>query len=585
MKGSNLRPHGSESFHFSRKYLSTLGRGPNSFLAGNKCVPMRSMGKKRRDPSEEPLTPISFLDRSTRLFPDKVAIEDVETGAKYDYSRLGRRVSSVAAALRQEGEAGDRVAFLSLNSIPLLEAHFAVPLGMKVLVAINFRLTPKEISYIIRHSGAKWLFYDSRLTKQVAEIKDELKQTEGFKFITIGQGGTVDFADLAYDDLLATKDENQILSRFAPLSETSLIAIDYTSGTTGVPKGVMYSHRGSYLNALAGIVHSSLNAESSYLWTLPMFHCNGWCFPWAAVGAGAANIVVSKIEPEKIWNIIEEKSITHLCAAPTVLVNLAAVPDYFRKNLKLKDKLTILTGGAPPAPKVIEDIEALGAEVVHLYGMTETYGPNTLCLWKSEWDGLTQGRKSSIKARQGVWHLNARETKVVNDHMHEVPHDGKTIGEIVMRGNTVMLGYYNDPDATEEAFRGGYFHSGDLAVVHEDGYIEIVDRKKDLIISGGEKISSIEVESALYRHPSVLEVAVIAVPDDLWGEVPKAFVALRDGASANESDLREFCRSNLAHFKCPKVFEFGPLPKTSTGKVMKFQLREKEWVDQGKRIH
>ncbi|HYB03696.1 MAG TPA: AMP-binding protein [Nitrososphaerales archaeon] len=536
--------------------------------------------------SQDPLTPINFLHRSSRLFPDKIAVEDVDSGITLDYSQFAQRVASIANFLRGRGTKGDRVAFLSMNSTALLEAHFAVPLAERVLVAINYRLLPKEILFIIRHSGARMLFFDSRLSREVTEILPKLQQIHSFKLFQIGvstEGDAKD--DGGYEDLVRDNAGKQDLWKFRLPSEKALIALDYTSGTTGVPKGVMYSHRGAYLNALADIMHGRLDEDSVYLWALPMFHCNGWCFSWATTGAGAKNVIISRVEAERIWKLIEDKAITHLCAAPTVLVNLSTVPDIFKRNLELKKKLTIFTGGAPPAPKVIENIETLGAEVVHLYGLTETYGPNTLCLWKSEWNGLPNERRSAIKARQGVQHMNVRETLVVNEKMKEVVHDGKTIGEVVMRGNTVMLGYYKDPKATREAFKGGMFHSGDLAVVHEDGYIELVDRKKDLIISGGEKISSIEVESILYRHPQVLEAAVIAVPDEVWGEVPKAFITLREGMTASEGALSEFCRENLAHFKCPKYFEFGPLPKTSTGKVMKFSLREKEWANQGKRIH
>ena len=337
--------------------------------------------------------------------------------------------------------------------------------------------------------------------------------------------------------------------------ENSLIAIDYTSGTTGKPKGVMYSHRGAYLNALSDILVSGMTSDAVYLWTLPMFHCNGWCYTWAVVGAGSKSITISKVDPAKVWSIIESEGVTHLCAAPTVLVTLAS--HAASKNIALKKKLKVFTGGAPPAPKVIENMEKLGAEVTHLYGMTETYGPNTLCEWRNEWDGLSLAERCMIKARQGIPHLNAQETKVVDSSMNEVPHDSETIGEIVMKGNTVMLGYFRDKALTQESFRRGWFRSGDLAVVHPDGYIEIRDRSKDIIVTGGEKVSSVEVEKVLYSHPAVLEAAVIAIPDNKWGEVPKAFVTLRPGKSLNVRELSDFCRERLAHFKCPKHFEFG----------------------------
>jgi len=538
------------------------------------------------NPSEAALTPINFLDRTNRIFGGRIAIKDLDTEKALDYSQFVQRTGSLAAAIKRFGTTKwDNIAFLSLNSTALLEAHFAVPLAKRVLVAMNYRLTPKEIYYVIRHSRSKVLFFDSRLSKIVSEIEGKLRKDSSFKLIRIGEGQGRIRDDGSYEDFVKHGKKGDMQKEFKLSSERSPISIDYTSGTTGIPKGVVYSHRGAYLNALADITHSGLNDDSSYLWTLPMFHCNGWCYTWATIGAGATNVVISKVEPEKVWQIIQEYSVSHLCAAPTVLVGLASVSDSIKKNIKLDRKLTILTGGAPPAPKVIENIENMGAEVIHLYGLTETYGPNTLCLWRSEWSRLSPEEKSSLKARQGVPHVNAHSTLVVDEEMNEVPRDGKTIGEVVMRGNTVMLGYYRDAKTTREAFRGGMFHSGDLAVVHADGYIELVDRKKDLIISGGEKISSIEVEAILYRHPSILEAAVIAIPDQKWGEVPKAFVSLKEGSTVSESELAEFCRRNLAHFKCPKFFEFGTLPRTSTGKVMKFALREKEWTGLDKRIH
>jgi len=526
------------------------------------------------------------LDRGVRIFGDRIAIKDLDTERTLDYSQFVQRTGSLATAIKGFGiKEWENIAFLSMNSTALLEAHFAVPLAKRVLVAINYRLTAKEISYIIRHSRSRVLFFDSRLCKLVSEIEGRLRKDSSFKLIRIGEGQDEIGDDGSYEDFVKDGRMKDLQREFKLVSERSPISIDYTSGTTGKPKGVVYSHRGAYLNALADITHSGLNGDSSYLWTLPMFHCNGWCYTWATIGAGTTNVVISKIEPEKIWQIIQEYSISHLCAAPTVLVGLASVSDSIKKNIKLDRKLIILTGGAPPAPKVIENIENMGAEVIHLYGLTETYGPNTLCLWRSEWSRLSPGERSSLKARQGVPNVNAHITLVVDEELNEVPHDGKTIGEVVMRGNTVMLGYYRDSKTTREAFRGGMFHSGDLAVVHPDGYIELVDRKKDLIISGGEKISSIEVEAILYRHPSIYEAAVIAIPDQEWGEVPKAFVSLKEGSAVSEAELIEFCRRNLAHFKCPKLFEFGTLPRTSTGKVMKYALREKEWAGLDKRIH
>jgi fatty-acyl-CoA synthase len=365
--------------------------------------------------------------------------------------------------------------------------------------------------------------------------------------------------------------------------EETTCSINYTSGTTGRPKGVMYSHRGAYLNALSEIVAHRLDPGSVFLWTLPMFHCNGWCFPWGVTGAGGRHVLLRRVEPPRVWQLVAEEGVTHFNGAPTVLIML--INDPSAPKGRLARPLRIATGGAPPSPTLLAQWEAIGAELTHLYGLTETYGPHTYCDWHPEWNAEPPEVRARLRARQGVPNLVACELRVVDAEMRDVPVDGETMGEVVMHGNNVMQGYFEDPAATAEAFRGGWFHSGDMAVMHADGYIELRDRKKDIIISGGENISTIEVEQAIAQHPDVLEVAVIAVPDEKWGEVPKAFVVLKEDRRLTEADVVAHCRRVLAHFKCPKAVAFGPLPKTSTGKVQKFVLREREWAGRDKRIH
>jgi fatty-acyl-CoA synthase len=502
-----------------------------------------------------PLTPVSFLERTAAAFPGRVAVVDGDRRASW--SELRDRVRRLAVALQQSGlETGDRVAFLAPNTAELLEAHYGVPAAGGVLVAINTRLTADEIAYILDHCGARFLVVDASLAQLVDERSVE-------RVLVCGEGG-------AYEAFLGSARAGEPEVRL--VSENDTISINYTSGTTGRPKGVMYTHRGAYLNALAEATHARLNSRSVYLWTLPMFHCNGWCFTWAVTAVGGTHVCLRKVDPPLVWRLIEDEGVTHLNGAPTVLVMLNSDPAAHQ----LEQPVLITTAGAPPPPAVIERTEAQGFEINHVYGLTETYGPITICEWNPAWDELDVAQRARLKARQGLHMVTADPVRVVDADMNDVPADGETMGEVVMRGNNVMKGYFNDEPATVEAFRGGWFHSGDLGVMHSDGYIELRDRAKDIIISGGENISTIEVEQALVRHPDVLEASVIAIPDEKWGERPKAFVCLRPGATVTESELIAFARETLAGFKAPSEVEFGELPKTSTGKVKKYELRESE---------
>jgi fatty-acyl-CoA synthase len=529
------------------------------------------------------LTPLLFLERAARVYGTRTAA--VYGRRRFTFAELGVRVRRLAGGLRRAGlRPGDRVAFLAPNVPALLEAHFGVALAGGVLVAINTRLNAAEVAYILDHSGARLLFVDAELAAPLAPIRAGLRTVE--RVVTIDDPefapriGRV-FDGPEYEEFVAGEPDWSLACRVA--DEESVYSINYTSGTTGRPKGVMYTHRGGYLNALSEIIGHRVDPASVFLWTLPMFHCNGWCFPWAVTGAGGRHLLLRKVDPPLVWRLIAEEGVTHFNGAPTVLILLANDPS--APAGRLGRTLRIATGGAPPSPTLLAQWEALGAEITHLYGLTETYGPHTYCDWHPEWNAQDAETRARLRARQGVPNLVACELRVVDQDVRDVPADGETMGEVVMRGNNVMKGYFEDPAATAEAFRGGWFHSGDVAVMHPDGYIELRDRKKDIIISGGENISTIEVEQAIARHPDVLEVAVIAVPDEKWGEVPKAFVVAKDGRAPTEADIIAHCRRVLAHFKCPKAVAFGPLPKTSTGKVQKYVLREQEWSGQEKRIH
>ncbi|TMB41019.1 MAG: acyl-CoA synthetase [Deltaproteobacteria bacterium] len=508
------------------------------------------------------LTPIHFLERAGEVYATRLAVADGDV--RLSWQQMRARARRLASALRRDGlRKGDRVAFLAVNSEPLLLAHFGVPLAGGVLVPINTRLNADEVAYIVEHSGSRAIFFSPELNAQTARISPQVKRfdlsREWEPFLSSGS------------DALVTP---------ALESEDEPITINYTSGTTGRPKGVIYHHRGAYLNALAMALDHRLTADSQYLWTLPMFHCDGWCFPWATAAAGSCNVCIPRIEPERVWQLFRE-GITHFCAAPTVCTMLMASPAAGR----LPRKVRLFTAGAPPSPTLIARMAELNFEIDHVYGLTEVYGPFTIAVPAPGQDRLPSAERAALQARQGFANVCAGEVRVVDEEMNDVPADGHAMGEVVMRGNVVMLGYFRDPDATAKAFHGGWFHSGDLAVRHPDGAIELRDRKKDIIISGGENISTIEVEQAVVSHPAVLEAAVIAIPDERWGEVPKAFVTLADGKQATADDIIQHCKGVLAHFKAPKHVEFGPLPKTSTGKVQKYVLREKEWRGHSKRIH
>jgi fatty-acyl-CoA synthase len=533
------------------------------------------------DPSDvctDPLTPTNLLARTLHVFGERIGV--VYRDEEWSYARFGEEVGRLAGALRRAGIGhGDPVAVLLPNTPIHLAATFSMPLLGAPLVSINTRLAPAEIAYIVQHSGARILLVDAELAP---DLDDALSGIESLEQV-------VEVADEAhparpdrrsYEQFVASAEVLPIQARLE--DENTLLAINYTSGTTGQPKGVMYSHRGATLNALGQIGALSLSKDTTFLWTLPLFHCNGWCMPWAVTAAGGRHICLRGIEPRTILDRIARHDVTNFNAAPTVLLMLAS--DEAARDLHFDPPIRVCTGGAPPSPTLLSQMEGLGVSIMHLYGLTETYGPHTFCQMQDGWERLDTEARAGVMSRQGVPFVHALHVRVVDDDMRDVPADGVSLGEVVMRGNNVMLGYFRDPEATAQAFRGGWFHSGDVGVVHPDGYIELRDRSKDIIISGGENISTIEVENALYQHPDVLEVAVVAAPHDKWGEVPKAFIAARPGSAPTEESIIAFARERLSHFKCPHAVEFGELPKTATGKIQKFKLREREWSGREQRI-
>ncbi len=512
-----------------------------------------------------PLTPTAFLTRSSAVFGDRLAVVDGER--RFTYAEFADRAQRLAGALAGLGvQPGDRVAALCANSSAMLELHNGVPWAGAVLVPLNSRLSPEELEYILGHAGASVLVADAPFADVAAKVAAQV----GIRLVVAGGEHDEYERFLADASLLARPCED----------EAGLLALNYTSGTTGRPKGVMYHHRGAYLQALAMALHSGMGPGSHYLWTLPMFHCDGWCYPWAVTAAGATHVCLPKVDPGVIWGLLRDEGITHYSAAPTVLNMIASAKE--AEAGPLPQRVQVQTGGAPPTPTLLGRMADLNMNVTHLYGLTETYGPAMINQWRPEWDDLSGEQQADLKARQGVGNIVADRARVVADDGTDVPADGQTIGEISLRGNDVMLGYYQDDEATAEATvtgtgdegETGWFRTGDLGVVHADGYVEIRDRSKDIIISGGENISSVEVERALDAHPAVLESAVVAEPHEKWGEVPVAHVTLREGAEVTDEELAAHVRQRLAPFKVPKAFHYGELPKTSTGKVQKKELRK-----------
>ena len=513
---------------------------------------------------ETPLSPLEFARRTRALYPNREAVVDGDL--RLTYAQFFERCDRWSSALQALGVSqGDRVAYIAPNTHSHLEGYYAVPAIGAVIVPINFRLTADDFAYIIGHSGATVVCAHSDYLEAVDSIRDQIPHVEQFVALEGTRDGWLD-----YESTIANASGQDARPEIA---ETDLLSINYTSGTTSRPKGVMVTHRNAYMNIVGTLIHVHMTPVDRYLWTLPMFHANGWTFVWIVTAVGGTHICLRRVAPDRIFPAIDAEAVTMFCAAPTVLIGIANAPAELRQGARRG--LRVLTAGAPPAAATIATVEGdLGWEVTQVYGLTETAPFITVCEPRPEHDDLTPADRATIKARQGVELLTSGELRVVGEDGNEVPHDGETLGEITVRGNVVMRGYYNDPDATAAAIRDGWFYTGDAAVVHPDGYAEIRDRLKDVIISGGENVSSVEVEGVLIRHPAVQEVAVVGLPDERWGEAPHAFVVLKPAVSASEDELRQFARENMAHFKAPRHVHFiEELPKTATGKIQKYVLR------------
>ena len=527
----------------------------------------------KNDANYVPLTPLSFIERAKDIYPNYEAV--VYESRKYTWSEVYKRCIKFASALDKLGiKIGDTVSVLAFNTPEIFEAHYSIPMVGAVINAINTRLDSKTISYILNHSEAKVLIVDRQFHDVVKKALEEVNSKITIIDIDDKDANLTDsknIGSLEYEEFLNTGDEN--FKWKMPKDEWQAIALGYTSGTTGNPKGVVYHHRGSYLMATGSAVAWNMPNQLNFLYTVPMFHCNGWCYPWTMSMIHGRVICLRNIDVKKIFELIDKYEVTHFGGAPIVLNMLANAPQDQQKELKRK--VYVLTAGAPPPSIIFEKMQKLGFEVMHVYGLTETYGHILQCAWNQEWDELDQNNQNEIRARQGVRYPNTEGVIVMDpETMKPVPHDGKTMGEIMIRGNVVMKGYFKDKEATQKSMDGGWFHSGDLAVTHPSGYIKIQDRSKDIIISGGENISSIEIENTISKHPAVSLAAVVAKPDEKWGETPCAFVELIEGKSSSEEEIIKFCRETLAGFKLPKKVVFAPLPKTSTGKIQKFELRK-----------
>lgn len=536
-----------------------------------------TLGLDKTPANYVPLSPLTFIERAAYIYPDRVAI--VHGEQRFTWAQTFERSRRLASALAQRGLGrGDTVAIMGYNTPQMFEAHFGVPATGAVLNTLNTRLDAANIAFILEHAEAKVLLTDRAASPIIGPALEMLEQPITVIDIDdpLGEGGDL-LGETDYERLLAEGDPG--FEWRMPDDEWNAISLNYTSGTTGNPKGVVYHHRGAYLNAISNVMAWGMAKHPVYLWTLPMFHCNGWCFPWTLAAMVGTSVCLRQVRVEPIFELIAQEKVTHYCGAPIVHNMLANAP----ADLKAKKSHPVngMVAAAPPPAAVLEAMEKNGFDVTHVYGLTESYGPAVLCEWREEWNDKSYEEKADLKSRQGVrYHMLEGIMVADPETMQPVPADGQTIGEVMLRGNIIMKGYLKNPTATEAAFAGGWFHTGDLGVMHPDGYIELKDRSKDIIISGGENISTIEVEGVLYRHPAVMEAAVVAQPDEKWGEIPCAFVTLREAAPpVTEAELIEFCRSNLAHFKAPKRIVFGPLPKTSTGKIQKFKLRERMTAD------
>ena len=523
-----------------------------------------------------PLSPITFLERVKDVYPDQEAL--IYGNKKYTWKQTYDRCTKFASALEKQGIGlGDTISILAANTPELFEAHYSIPMTGAVINTINIRLDAQTISYILEHSDAKLFIVDTQFSPVIKKALEQLNKKIPVIDIVDDQALLKDdegekLGQWTYEDFLSSGSENYRWKR--PKDEWQAISLSYTSGTTGQPKGVVYHHRGSYLMSMGSVVAWNTPNRLTYLYTVPMFHCNGWCYPWTLALLNAKVVCCRYIIAKDIYNLIFKHGVTHFGGAPIVLNLIANAKDEDKKILK--NKVYAMTAGAPPTSSILGKMEKLGFEVMHVYGLTETYGHMLHCAWNSSWDNLSDEEKSEIKAQQGVRYPHTEEVAVMSPETYEhVPLDGETIGEIMIRGNIVMKGYYKNKDATKNAMKNGWFHSGDLAVMHSNGYIQIKDRSKDIIISGGENISSVEVENIIAKHDAVSLVAVVAKPDEKWGETPCAFIELKDGIKATEEEIILFCKENMAGFKRPKHVIFGELPKTSTGKIQKFELRKK----------